>query len=119
MPSVLPALDVLVLPTIGTRTWTEQFGRVLTEAMACAVPVVGSRCGEIPAVIGDAGDLFPPGDAAALAAILEAYREHRALSSARSGAGRERVIERFTQRAVADRTAAFYAALLEHAEVAA
>jgi glycosyltransferase involved in cell wall biosynthesis len=119
MPNVLPALDVLVLPTIGTRTWTEQFGRILVEAMACGVPVAGSKCGEIPSVIGDTGDLFPAGDAAAIAAILEAHRAHPQLRAARAEAGRHRVIERFTQRLVADRTAAFYEALLERMAVAA
>ena len=39
---------------------------MLIEAMACGVPVVGSRSGEIPAVIGEAGLLVPEGDAAAL-----------------------------------------------------
>ena len=119
MPDVLPALDVLVLPTIGTRTWTEQFGRILVEAMACGVPVAGSRCGEIPSVIGDAGDLFPAGDAAAMAAVLEAHRAHPQLRAARAEAGRQRVIDSFTQRLVADRTTAFYETLLERTAVAA
>ena len=60
-------LDVLVLPSLSRPNWVEQFGRVLTEAMACGVPVVGSRSGEIPWVIGDAGRIFPEGDADALA----------------------------------------------------
>lgn len=115
MPAVLPALDVLVLPTIGTRTWTEQFGRILIEAMACGVPVAGSRCGEIPNVIGDAGDLFPVGDAAALHAILESHRRHPELRRARAECGRERVLAGFTQRSIAGRTIAFYNTLLEPA----
>jgi glycosyltransferase involved in cell wall biosynthesis len=119
MPAVLSALDVLVLPTTGTRTWTEQFGRILIEAMACGVPVAGSRCGEIPSVIGDAGDVFPPGDISAIAAILESYRLHESLRVARGHAGRERVLALFTQRRIADRTTAFYAALLAREEVAA
>lgn len=119
MAALLPALDVLVLPTIGTRTWTEQFGRILVEAMACGVPVIGSRCGEIPNVIDDAGDLFPVGDADALASILEAHHLHPALRTARSEAGRARVLQNFTQHRVAADTAAFYSRLLERAEVAA
>src|SRR6266851_4511324 len=38
-------LDALVLPSLSTRVWKEQFGRVLAEAMACRVPVVGSSSG--------------------------------------------------------------------------
>ena len=63
-------MDVLVLPSRTTPVWKEQFGRVLAEAMACRVPVVGSDSGAIPEVIGDAGLTFPEGDADALAERL-------------------------------------------------
>jgi glycosyltransferase involved in cell wall biosynthesis len=62
--------DVLVLPSLTTKGWKEQFGRVLIEAMASGVAVVGSSSGEIPHVIGDAGLVFPEGNAMALAAAL-------------------------------------------------
>ena len=44
-------IDTLVLPSESRPNWTEQFGRVLIEAMACGTPVVGSDCGEIPTII--------------------------------------------------------------------
>ena len=44
-----------MLPSLTRPNWKEQFGRVLVEAMACGVPVVGSDSGEIPRVIGEAG----------------------------------------------------------------
>ena len=64
-------VDVLVLPSLPRPNWTEQFGRVLIEAMASEVAVVGSDVGEIPHVIGDAGVVFPPGDATTLADVLQ------------------------------------------------
>jgi len=70
MVEAFAGFDVLVLPSRTTRVWKEQFGRVLVEAMACKVPVVGSDSGAIPEVIGDAGLVFPEGDAEALAACL-------------------------------------------------
>ena len=62
VPSLLRAMDVLVLPSSTGPLWKEQFGRVLIEAMACEVPVVGSSSGEIPNVIGDGGLTFREGD---------------------------------------------------------
>ena len=64
---ILKSMDVLVLPSRSMPYWKEQFGRVLVEAMACGVPVIGSDSGAIPAVIGDAGLVFPEGDDRALA----------------------------------------------------
>jgi len=63
----LNRFDALVLPSLTTSTWKEQYGRVLVEAMACGVPVIGSDSGAIPEVIGDAGLIVPEGDASALA----------------------------------------------------
>lgn len=107
-PEWLAALDVLALPSLTTPGWAEQFGRVLVEAMACAVPVVGSDSGEIPEVIGDGGLVVPEGSAdalrAALAGLLGDAAERRRLGAA----GRARVLARYTQDAVVDATLSFY-----------
>jgi glycosyltransferase involved in cell wall biosynthesis len=49
------SLDVLVLPSLTTSHWTEQFGFVLAEAMGCGVPVIGSNSGAIPEVVAECG----------------------------------------------------------------
>jgi glycosyltransferase involved in cell wall biosynthesis len=81
VPEYLNAMDVLCAPSRTTPRWREQFGRMLIEAMACGVPVVASRSGEIPHVVADAGILLPEQDVAewtqALSRVLESVAERR------------------------------------------
>ena len=108
----LRQLSVLVVPSRSLANWKEQFGRVLVEAMACGVPVVGSTCGEIPNVIGDAGLVFPEGDEAGLAGCLARLQQDAPLRAALSEVGRRRMLERFTQAEVASATLAVYERIL-------
>jgi glycosyltransferase involved in cell wall biosynthesis len=108
VPKLLRQIDVLALPSLTTPRWKEQFGRVLQEAMACQVPVVGSDSGEIPNVIGDGGLVVPEGDAGALRAALERLRADPELCGDLGRRGRARVLERFTQASVAERTVEVY-----------
>jgi glycosyltransferase involved in cell wall biosynthesis len=55
VPKYLNAMDLLVAPSQTMPNWREQFGRMLIEAFACGIPVVGSDSGEIPHVIKNAG----------------------------------------------------------------
>ena len=64
------ANDVLVLPSLPTKRWEEQFGHVLIEAMAVGVIPVGSTSGAIPEVIGDESLVFPYGNVERLADVL-------------------------------------------------
>ena len=71
MPEYLNAMDVLCAPSQTTVRWREQFGRMLIEAMACGVPVLASRSGEIPYVVRDAGILLPEADDPSWTAALD------------------------------------------------
>jgi glycosyltransferase involved in cell wall biosynthesis len=105
-------LQALVLPSRTTPVWKEQFGRVLAEAMACGVPVVGSDSGAIPEVIGEAGLIFPEGDAAALAQCLRRLQAEPALRRALVARGLARAQSEFAQSVIAARTLAVYRQLL-------
>ena len=67
----MSSLDALVLMSRTTRTWKEQFGRVIMEAHACGVPVIGSSSGSIPKVVGSGGWIVPEGDSGTLATLLD------------------------------------------------
>jgi glycosyltransferase involved in cell wall biosynthesis len=108
LPAFLHRLDALVVPSRSRPNWKEQFGRVLIEAMACGVPVIGSTCGEIPNVIGEAGLIFPEQDVGALAEQLRALQADAALRADLARRGRARVLARYTQAQIAGQTVAAY-----------
>lgn len=58
----IAAMNILALPSHTETFWKEQYGRVLVEAMAAKVPVIGSRSGAIPYVIDDEDCTFDEGD---------------------------------------------------------
>ena len=76
MPALLRASDVTVLPS----RWSEPFGRIVIESMACETPVVASRVGGIPEILtGEFAEwLFEPGQAADLAARITGLAGWRA-----------------------------------------
>ncbi len=111
MPDFYRSLDLLVLPSLTRPNWKEQFGRVLIEAMACGVPVLGSDSGEIPHVIGSAGVIFPEGDVEALRSQLQRLMQDRAARECLAVAGRERVLAQYTMAEIARQTVAAYTAV--------
>jgi glycosyltransferase involved in cell wall biosynthesis len=103
MPAVMQTLDMLVLPSLETKYWTEQFGRVLIEAMACGVPVIASRSGGIPDVVGEAGILFTTDDAGELAAHVRLLLENPSLCRRYAERGRARARAEFDVPVLAQR----------------
>jgi len=61
MPQIYQNADIFVLPSKPTKHWEEYYGMVLIEAMACGLPVISTKSGAIPEVVGDAGILVKPG----------------------------------------------------------
>jgi glycosyltransferase involved in cell wall biosynthesis len=109
LPILYQKIDIFVLASRTTPTWKEQYGRVLIEAMAAEVPVIGSSSGAIPEIIGSAGRVFLEGDAAALAREIDNLVENRELRKKLRQSGRKRAKE-FSARQFAD---SMYAALSE------
>jgi glycosyltransferase involved in cell wall biosynthesis len=113
MPGYYQGLDVLVVPSHTRSNWKEQFGRVIIEAMACGVPVIGSSSGAIPEVMGDAGLIFPEGNQRALMDRLQQVMHQPDLRRELSQRGRQHVLAHYTQAQVAAQTVAVYQGLSE------
>jgi glycosyltransferase involved in cell wall biosynthesis len=105
MPDYIRAMDVLALPSRTTGNWKEQFGRVVLEALACGVPVVGSDSGYIPDLIAQTGGglVFPEGDVPALAARLAWVLDHPDQAREMGRRGREVVVTEYGSERVAER----------------
>lgn len=65
---------ITLVPSSATRTWVEQFGRVITEAQAAGSVVVGYASGAIPEVGGSVTPLVAEGDVAGLAGLVSALQ---------------------------------------------
>jgi len=86
------ACDLLALPS-----HMETFGNVLLEAMARAKPIVATRVGGIPEVVGhDAALLVPPQDESSLGEALYGLVNDLERRCTMGEAGRKRFLERFT-----------------------
>jgi glycosyltransferase involved in cell wall biosynthesis len=112
MPKTLGSLDILVVRSRTRKNWKEQFGRVIIEAMACQIPVVGSDSGEIPNVIGDASLVFPEANADALANLLDDLLMNSTKRLTLGRQARKRVLAHYTPARIAERAYMLYRELL-------
>ena len=112
VPRYINCMNVLVLPSLTTPGWVEFFGRVLVEAMACEVPVIGSDSGEIPNVIGEAGLIFHEGDADDLKDKLLLLARDESLQLELAALGKKRAIERYSWEQIAEDTYEVYKGLM-------
>ena len=116
LPAEYHKLDALALPSLTRPNWKEQFGRVLVEAMAGGVPVIGSDSGAIPGVIGDAGLIVPEGDVEALAKALRELRDQPGLRADLIEKGMTRFLAHFTHERIAAATVDVYRELISPAK---
>ena len=106
-----PRIDCIVQPSHPTPTWVENTSYVAVEAMAWGVPAVVTDSGALAELVGGAGIVVPPRDVAALTAALARLRDDVAGRMSLGAEGRKRVMEEFTDAAVAQRTLAFWKSL--------
>ena len=103
---LIASAEVAVVPSLY-----EGFSLPAIEAMACSTPLVATRGGALPEVVGAdgaCGVLVAPGDAQELAAAIGALLDDPPRRAQMGEAGRRRVRDRYTWRAVAAATADCY-----------
>jgi glycosyltransferase involved in cell wall biosynthesis len=103
LPAVMNALDALVLPSHTGPTWKEQFGRVIIEAHACGLPVIGSDSGAIPEVVGDGGLIAAERSPAAIARAIGRLASLPDRGRSLGDRGREQVARHYRWQQIAAR----------------
>lgn len=100
--------DIFCLPSRTSNTWEEQYGMCLIEAMASGVPVVATRTGAIPEVVGTAALLVKPQTPHALENAIRKliYNKHQRQKMGKMG--RLLAEEKYNPRKISKQIAAVY-----------
>lgn len=106
--SYLNCMDLLVVPSLTTPEWKEQFGRVVPEAMACEIPVIASDSGSLPYVIKDAGLIFKEGDVKDLKEKIELVMGDKKFRKALVKKGLKRAKQCYDSKKIASETYKLY-----------
>jgi glycosyltransferase involved in cell wall biosynthesis len=113
VPAHLNAMDVLCAPSRTTSSWKEQFGRMVIEAFASGVAVIGSNSGEIPYVVKDSGIVVSEDNADELAAVIGELLENGQRREDLARRGLARAHEEYAWPIVARRYLEFFDSVLD------
>jgi glycosyltransferase involved in cell wall biosynthesis len=93
MPELIAAADAIVVPQRDTPAAQAQFPLKLTDGMAMAKPILSTRVGDIPHILGDTGYLVDPESPAQLAAQIQQIFAYPETAAAQGKRARQRCIE--------------------------
>lgn len=113
LPVLMNAMDALLLVSRTTRTWKEQFGRVIIEAHACGIPVIGSDSGSIPEIVAGGGVIVPESDPVRLAEAIRQLQADPGMTAELGRRGRQQVERSYTWQRLAEQMHDIYLGLLE------
>ncbi|WP_063046205.1 glycosyltransferase family 4 protein [Nocardia pseudovaccinii] len=108
LAELLASADIACIPSLY-----EGFSLPAVEAMASGTPLVASRAGALPEVVGDCAELVEPGDVDALTQVLGRLLLDRDRLRRMGIAGRRRALEVFSWSAVGAQTVAVYEQAIE------
>lgn len=114
IPKMLDMLDICVVPSRTMPHWQEQLGRILIEAMASGVPVVASRSGEIPFVLGPGGIILTEDSVEEWVRTLNDLLDQPNLRAKMASRGLARVHQKFEWREVGRQFIDFFESVSDH-----
>jgi len=91
----------------------EGFGLPAAEAMSCGAPVVSTTAGALPEIVGNAGILVPPADSKSLVNAIKGLIENPHRLRELSILGRKRILEQFSWKDAARKTADVYSEAID------
>ncbi|MBH8572995.1 glycosyltransferase family 4 protein [Nostocaceae cyanobacterium CENA369] len=101
MPDVVAAAHIIVVPQRDTPETRAQFPLKLTDGMAMAKPVLSTRVGDIPEILGDTGYLVEPACPEQIAEQIQSIFQDLDLANARGMKARQRCIDKYSIEAMA------------------
>jgi len=111
---LVAAVDVFVLPSLQ-----ESFGLAALEAMAAGVPVIASRVGGLPEVVGEGegGSLYEPDDFGGMVSGLRALAVDPGLRRESGRKARDRAFRLFSSEKIVPEYERFYEAVIARSPV--
>ncbi|MEH1766259.1 MAG: glycosyltransferase family 4 protein [Nostoc sp.] len=101
MPDLVAAAHIVVVPQRNTPETRAQFPLKLTDGMAMAKPVLSTRVGDIPKILGDTGYLVEPASPEQLAEQIKLIFQNLESANQQGIKARERCVEHYSIEAMA------------------
>ncbi|MEG3849028.1 glycosyltransferase family 4 protein [Microcoleus sp. herbarium19] len=101
MPEVVAAAHIVVVPQRETLAAAAQFPLKLTDGMAMAKPVLSTRVGDIPAILGGTGYLVEPNSPAQISQKIQWIFENLTAANLQGMKARERCVKKYSIQAMA------------------
>ncbi|MDZ8051026.1 MAG: glycosyltransferase family 4 protein [Aulosira sp. ZfuVER01] len=101
MPDVVAAAHIVVVPQRDTPETRAQFPLKITDGMSMAKPVLSTRVGDIPEILGETGYLVEPTSPEQIAEQIQLIFQDLELANERGKKSRERCVEKYSIEAMA------------------
>lgn len=105
LPEVYNSADVFLYPSFPYEGWEEQLGYSIGEASLCGLPVISTKSGSIDEILkdGETGIAITSNDKQALTQAMRRLAENHDLQMQLGKNGRNFVIQRFSNRVIAQK----------------